>query len=85
MTLYEISVQFHKELLEIDGNRITIGVISNPVKGQANKEIIKKLSRHFGIPASQITIKSGHKSNKKIIEILNGKIWVLFYSYELEG
>ena len=40
-----------------------------PVKGEANKEIIKKLSKHFQIPASSIQIKSGHKSKRKIVEI----------------
>jgi uncharacterized protein YggU (UPF0235/DUF167 family) len=39
------------------------------VKGEANKEIIKKLSKHFKIPVSHIQIKSGHKSKQKIVEI----------------
>lgn len=67
--LYEITVKFHKDLLEISENQITIGIESKPVKGEANKEIIKKLSKHFQIPISSIQIKSGHKSKQKIIEI----------------
>ena len=46
-----------------------MGIESKPVKGEANKEIIKKLSKHFQIPTSNIQIKSGHKSKQKIVEI----------------
>jgi uncharacterized protein (TIGR00251 family) len=67
--LYEITVKFHKDFLEISQNKITIGVKSKPVEGEVNKEIIKKLSKHFQIPTSSIQIKSGHKSKRKIIEI----------------
>jgi uncharacterized protein (TIGR00251 family) len=62
-------VKFHKDFLDISENQITIGIKSKPVEGEANKEIIKKLSKHFQIPASSIQIKSGHKSKRKIIEI----------------
>ena len=67
--LYEITVKFQKNFLEISDNQITIGVESKPLKGEANKEIIKKLSKHFQIPVSQIQIKSGHRSKQKIVEI----------------
>ncbi len=67
--LYEIIVKFHKDFLEISENQITIGIKSKPIEGEANKEIIKKLSKHFQIPVSSIQIKSGHKSIRKIIEI----------------
>ncbi len=67
--LYEITVKFHKDLFEISENQITIGIKSKPIEGEANKEIIKKLSKHFQIPASSIQIKSGHKSKRKNVEI----------------
>jgi len=67
--LYEITVKFQRNLLEIFENQITIGIESKPMKGEANKEIIKKLSKHFQIPISNIQIKSGHKSKRKIVEI----------------
>ncbi len=38
-------------------------------KGKANLELIKLLSKHFGIPKSAITITSGTKSHNKIIFI----------------
>jgi len=47
-----------------------VGIKSNPIKGEANKEIIKKLAKHFGVSTTLVQIKSGHKSRKKIIEVL---------------
>lgn len=67
--IYEISVEFNKETFEISENKIVIGIKSRPIKGEANKEIIKKLANHFGISTSKIQIKTGHKSKTKIIEI----------------
>ena len=67
--LYEVNVEFNKEFLNIKENQITIGIKSKPIKGEANKEIIKKLAKHFGVSTSLIQIKSGHKSKQKIIQI----------------
>ena len=67
--LYEITVEFNKETLEISENKIIMGIKSRPVKGEANKEIIKKLAKHFGVSSSKIQIKAGHKLKTKIIEI----------------
>ena len=67
--IYKLHVEFNQEFLEISGNQITMGIKSRPIKGEANKEIIKKLSKHFGISSMKILIKSGHKSQNKIVEI----------------
>ncbi len=68
--IYKVQVEFSKEFLEIEKNQINIGIKSNPIKGEANKEIIKKLAKHFGVSTTLVQIKSGHKSRKKIIEVL---------------
>jgi len=67
--IYKVTVEFSKEFLEIKDNQINIGIKSKPVKGQANKEIIKKIAKHFEISSTMIQIKSGHKTKEKIIEI----------------
>ena len=67
--LYEVNVEFNKEFLFVKENQITIRIKSKPIKGEANKEIMKKIAKHFGISASLIQIKSGHKSKQKIIQI----------------
>ncbi len=71
MTLYEVFVEFQKDFLKVEGNQITIGIKSKPIKGQANKEIIKKLSKYFEVSSSCVTIRKGQKIEKKIIEVLN--------------
>ena len=71
MTLYEVFVEFQKDFLKVEGNHITIGIKSKPIKGQANKEIIKKVSKYFGVSSSSVTIKKGQKTEKKIVEVLN--------------
>jgi uncharacterized protein (TIGR00251 family) len=71
MTLFEVIVEFQKDFLKVEGNQITIGIKSNPIKGQANKEIIKKISKYFEVSSSCVTIKKGQKTQKKIVEVLN--------------
>ena len=72
--IYELNVELRSDFVKVEKNKITIGVKSKPLRGEANKEIIKKLSKHFGIPTSSVKIKSGHKSKQKIIEIQNLEI-----------
>jgi uncharacterized protein len=67
--LYEVNVEFNREFISIEENQIVIGIKSKPIKGEANKEIIKKLAKHFRVSSSLVQIKSGHKSNQKIIQI----------------
>ena len=67
--IYKVHVEFSKEVLEIINGEIIIGIKSKPIKGEANKEIIKKISKHFKISTALVQIKSGHKSLEKIIEI----------------
>ena len=67
--LYEITVEFNKETFEISENKIIMGIKSRQIKGEENKEIIKKLAKHFRVSSSKIQIKTGHKSKTKIIEI----------------
>ncbi|MGI0064594.1 MAG: DUF167 domain-containing protein [Nitrosopumilaceae archaeon] len=70
MALYEVFVEFQKDFVKVEGNQVTIGVKSKPIKGETNKEIIKKLAKHFGVSSSSVTRRSGQKTKKKIVEIL---------------
>ncbi|NDB51872.1 MAG: DUF167 domain-containing protein, partial [Nitrosopumilaceae archaeon] len=47
--LYSVSIVFRQDFVEVVDNHITIGVTAKPVGGKANKEIIKKLAKHFGV------------------------------------
>ncbi|MFY9300425.1 MAG: DUF167 domain-containing protein [Candidatus Nitrosotenuis sp.] len=68
--LYTVYVEFNADFVKENGSEITVGVRSRPVGGAANKEVIKKLARHFGMSSANVVIRSGHKSKTKIIEIV---------------
>ena len=72
--LYKLHVEFHKDFVKVKNDEITIGISARPVKGEANKEIIKKLGKHFGLSTSYIKIKAGQKSKQKIVEIQDKKV-----------
>lgn len=69
--IYKLFVEFHGDFVKLNKNKITIGIKSNPVKGEANKEIVKKLAKQFDVSSSSVKIRSGLKSRQKIIEILD--------------
>ena len=68
--IFKVTVEFSKDFLEINQDKIKIGIKSKPIKGEANKEIIKKIAKHFKISTINVKIKSGHKAHQKIIEVL---------------
>lgn len=42
---------------------------SPPVDGKANKELVALIARHFGIPKSAVSIKSGASGRIKLVRI----------------
>ena len=56
---------------ELPGGIIKIKLKAPPVDGEANKELIKFLSREWKISKSNINILKGKTSRTKIIEIGN--------------
>ncbi|HSB56662.1 MAG TPA: DUF167 domain-containing protein [Nitrosopumilaceae archaeon] len=68
--IYKVSVTFHKDFIEINKDEIAVGIISEPQKGKANKELIEKISKHLKVPKSNVKIVSGEKSRKKLVEVI---------------
>ena len=68
---YEVEVKFRKDFIEVDKDRILVGLTSKPERGEANRELIRKLSKHFRVSTSQIRIVSGLKSKRKVVEIIH--------------
>lgn len=59
-----------KEKVEkLSENVFRVEVKELPVDGKANKAVVKALADYLGIAQSNLYIKSGHKSKKKIIEV----------------
>jgi uncharacterized protein len=46
-----------------------IHLLSAPVRGKANDEMVKMLAKHFDIPRTNILILSGYNSRTKTIKI----------------
>ncbi len=68
---YLVSVRFSSDgLLQVSGDEITISIKSQPERGKANRELVKKLSAHFGVREDQVRIVSGLTSRKKVVEVL---------------
>jgi len=66
---YEVEVEFHKDFVRVEGNKIVVGLRSRPERGRANDELVKKLAKHFKVPSSSVRIVSGFKSRRKVVEI----------------
>ena len=62
-------MRLHGDFIEVMGDRIIVGVKSKPIGGKANRELIRKLAKHFGVSTSQVRIVSGLRSRDKIVEI----------------
>lgn len=69
--IYKVSVIFRKDFVEVNDDEITIGVTAKPEKGEANKEIVKKLSKYFDVNKSKVKIIAGEKSRKKLVEVIH--------------
>jgi len=50
-------------------NSYMVRVRAPPTEGKANERVVELLAKHFKVPKSSITLVSGFKSKKKIIEI----------------
>ena len=66
---YEVEVTFHRNFVQVEGDKILVGLTSKPEKGKANTELVKKLAKHFNVPSSHVSIVSGFKSRNKVVEI----------------
>jgi uncharacterized protein (TIGR00251 family) len=69
---YSVEVKFNSSgRIQVNGNEIIISIKSQPKRGKANREMIKKMSDFFGVSENSIYIISGQTSRKKVIEIQN--------------
>lgn len=67
---YRVDVRFNKDFVKVEKTSIVVGIESKPVDGKANYELVRKLAHHFRVPSSNISIISGMRSRKKLIEII---------------
>lgn len=58
-----------QRLIHEEDGSLTVHLKSPPVDGKANAELIKYLAQEFGVTQACISIKSGHASRQKWVEI----------------
>ncbi len=56
-----------KKEIEFADGKIVVSVKARAEKGEANMEVVKVLSKHFG---KQVRIVSGFTSKRKVIDVL---------------
>jgi uncharacterized protein len=49
--------------------RLLVRTMAAPVDGQANDAVRKLVAKHFGVPARNVEIESGHHSRDKTLRI----------------
>ena len=63
------------EVLDEEGEKMMkVSVFAHAENNKANDALIKLLSKYFDVPKTNISIKSGQKSRKKIVRILGASI-----------
>ncbi|HKX81171.1 MAG TPA: DUF167 domain-containing protein [Nitrososphaera sp.] len=68
--LYAVTVKFGStSRLEVNGESIAAIIKAPPHRGKANAELLKLISRHFGVDQSRIRIVSGLTTRKKMVQI----------------
>lgn len=58
-----------KGVLKLDNAHFVVRFHTRPIEGQANKALVSILADHFHIPQNMISIVSGLRDKRKIIEI----------------
>jgi uncharacterized protein YggU (UPF0235/DUF167 family) len=58
-----------QEIIRFGDNRFLVYLTSAPENNEANLELVKVLSKYFGVPPARIKIKFGFSSSDKLVEI----------------
>ena len=69
LTVRVIPRASRSEIVGEHGDALKIKLVSPPVDGAANEELIKLLARSFGVPKSDVAITAGHTSKTKKVRI----------------
>jgi uncharacterized protein (TIGR00251 family) len=51
----------------------SVKVSAPPVKGEANRHVVKLLARHFDVPPSAVSIIKGRTSSQKIVAVTRSR------------
>lgn len=57
------------EVVGEHGDAIKLRVAAPPVEGEANREVVRFLSKLLGIPAGAVELSSGETGRRKVVEL----------------
>jgi uncharacterized protein (TIGR00251 family) len=58
-----------KRAIVLEGSRLKVKILSKPLKGKANEELIEYLSDILGIKKKDVAIIAGERETRKVISI----------------
>lgn len=61
-----------QDVFRIDADTYKVHVVAPPSKGEANKELVKVMAAHFGLPVSCVHIVRGLTSRNKVVALEPG-------------
>lgn len=53
----------------LEGDTLKVRVAAPPVKGKANRALVKLLAKALGVSSSQVEIIRGHKARRKTVQV----------------
>lgn len=57
------------QVLGVKNGELEVRLAAPPVEGEANRELVRTLARHFGVTRSAISIVSGEASRHKTLRL----------------
>jgi len=57
------------EIVGLEGDTLKVRVAAPPVKGKANRALVKLLAKALGVSSSQVEIVRGHKARRKTVQV----------------
>lgn len=63
------------EFIGWEAEHLKIKLKAPPVDGKANEELIRFIAKEFKLTKSSVTIKSGHTSKIKLLNLSDAAIW----------
>jgi len=58
-----------KREMRLEGSRLRVKILSRPIKGKANEELIDYISEVFNVKRRDIAIVAGERETRKVISI----------------
>lgn len=59
-----------QKIIQEDDTHYVVWVLSQPIDGQANQEVIKVLAKYFHVPPSCVVLQKGGNGRYKMFEIV---------------